>query len=160
MATRVRRRARRGEGERLREEIVDAAAALLLETGSADAVSIRGVAEAVGVTPPSIYMHFSHKDELILEVCERFFSALDAVVEDAITRADGPIEAVKAVARAYIRFGLDHPEQYRLLFMTRTVDLDPDAMRERIMGASGFNRVVHVARACIDAGAFRDGDEY
>ena len=61
-----RTRARRGEGERLREEILDAAERLLIETGNRDAVSIRAVAEAVGVTPPSIYLHFADKTELLI----------------------------------------------------------------------------------------------
>ncbi|MDT5124368.1 MAG: hypothetical protein QOH54_12, partial [Mycobacterium sp.] len=45
-----RRRAPRGSGEHLREEILDATTDLLLETGHAKAVSIRSVALRVGVT--------------------------------------------------------------------------------------------------------------
>ena len=59
-----RRRAPRGSGEQLREEILDATTELLLETGHAKAVSIRSVAQRVGVTPPSIYLHFADKDAL------------------------------------------------------------------------------------------------
>ena len=54
-----RRRARRGEGERLREEILVAARELLAETNDADAVSVRAVAERVGVSTPSIYLHYA-----------------------------------------------------------------------------------------------------
>jgi AcrR family transcriptional regulator len=162
MATRVTRRvrARRGEGERLREEIVAATEGLLISTGSADAVSIRAVAEAVGVTPPSIYMHFAHKEDLILEVCEHIFRALDAVIVEATCGECDPLDEVKAIGRAYIRFGLEHPEQYRLLFMTRTPQLEPDGMRERIEGVSGFSRVVAAAQRCIDEGAFAPGDAF
>jgi AcrR family transcriptional regulator len=161
-ATRVARRARarRGEGERLREEIVNATEQLLITTGDADAVSIRAVAEAVGVTPPSIYIHFAHKEDLILEVCERHFRALDAVIEEATCDECEPLDEVKAIGRAYIGFGLEYPEQYRLLFMTRTITLDPDAMRERIMDVSGFSRVVAATKRCIDEGAFARGDAF
>jgi AcrR family transcriptional regulator len=161
-ATRVSRRARarRGEGERLREEIVAATEELLISTGSADAVSIRAVAEAVGVTPPSIYIHFAHKEALIIEVCERIFQALDAVIEEATCNECEPLEEVKAIGRAYIRFGLDHPEQYRLLFMTRTPELDPELMRERMSEVSGFARVVAATQRCIDEGAFAKGDAF
>jgi AcrR family transcriptional regulator len=55
----------RGEGRRLRGEIMAAAERLLIDTGSQEAVSIRAVADAVGVTPPSIYRHFADKSELI-----------------------------------------------------------------------------------------------
>ena len=161
-ATRVARRvrARRGEGDRLREEIVDATEKLLIETGSVDAVSIRAVAEAVGVTPPSIYIHFARKEDLILEVCERNFRALDAVIELATCDECEPLDEVKAIGRAYIQFGLEHPEQYRLLFMTRTPALDPEDMRERIVGVSGFSRVVEAAQRCIDEGVFAPGDAF
>ena len=45
-------RAKKGEGDKLAEQIIEAATDLLIETGNEDAVSIRGVAERVGVTPP------------------------------------------------------------------------------------------------------------
>jgi AcrR family transcriptional regulator len=70
---RARPRSRRGEGETLREDLLDATELLMIETGSADAVSIRAIADAVGVTPPSIYLHFPDKESLILAVCERHF---------------------------------------------------------------------------------------
>ncbi len=162
MTTRVVRRvrARRGEGERLREEIVAATEKLLIETGSADAVSIRAVAEAVGVTPPSIYIHFAHKEALILEVCERNFRALDAVIEEATCDECAPLDEVREIGRAYVRFGVEHPEQYRLLFMTRTPALDPETMRERITEVSGFGRVIAAAQRCIDEAVFAPGDAF
>ena len=49
-----RSRARRGEGARLREDILAAAEELLLSSGDAGSLSIRAIANAVGVTPPSI----------------------------------------------------------------------------------------------------------
>ena len=124
MVTRVRKRsrARRGEGDRLREEILDATEALLVKTNDLEAVSIRAVATAVGITPPSIYMHFDRKEELILEVCERQFRVLDAFMLEAMEGIDDPVEVVRAMGRAYVRFGLARPEQYRFLFMTRTPD--------------------------------------
>ena len=72
-----RRRAPRGSGEQLRDEILDATTELLLETGHAKAVSIRSVAQRVGVTPPSIYLHFADKDALLDAVCARYFEKLD-----------------------------------------------------------------------------------
>src|SRR5207248_11518684 len=112
-----RTRARRGEGELLRTQILDAAERLLIETGSEEAVSIRRIAEAVGVTPPSIYLHFADKDELIFAVCERQFEALDRVMDEAVVGIEDPLEELYARGKAYVRFGLDHPEEYRILFM-------------------------------------------
>ena len=162
MTTRVqkRSRARRGEGERLREEILDATEALLLKTNDADAVSIRAVADAVGVTPPSIYMHFVHKEELILQVCERQFRVLEEFMVDATAGIDDPIDVLKAMGRAYISFGLGRPEQYRFLFMAPTPEWAAEHMREHINDLSGFSRVVAAVQRCIDDGLFAARDAF
>ncbi len=153
-----RRRARRGEGELLREDILDATKTLLLRAKDVDAVSIRAVAEAVGVTPPSIYMHWTGKEELILEVCGRQFEAFDAFLAQAAEGIDDPVEVVGAMGRAYIRFGLDHPEEYKLLFMSPTPEW---VMQDRkIEDLSGFGRVLAAVQRCIDTGAFRSGDAF
>lgn len=162
MVTKLRRRtrARRGEGERLREEIIDATEALLVRTNDLDAVSIRAVATAVGITAPSIYMHFDHKEDLIFAVCERHFEALDRVIREAGAKEKDPVAAVKAMGRAYVRFGLEHPEQYRFLFMSPTPDWAAQRMEERIDDLSGFGQVVSAVQRCIDEGAFDASDAF
>lgn len=171
MSTRVRRdrgaapsrrrsRARRGEGDRLREEILDATEQLILQTNDADAVSVRAVAESVGVTPPSIYMHFENKEELIVQVCERIFTMLHEVIEDALCDACDPIDEVAAIGNAYVRFGLEHPEQYRVLFMTPTPEWARPHVHESVQKISGFSTLVDTVQRCIDAGAFRAGDAF
>jgi len=148
-----RTRARRGEGELLHTQILDAAERLLIETGSEEAVSIRRIAEAVGVTPPSIYLHFADKDELIFAVCERQFEALDRVMDEAVVGIEDPLEELYARGKAYVRFGLDHPEEYRILFM-RAGSHPPDADDEgRIRRASAFDHLVDAVARCVDAGS-------
>lgn len=156
--TRTRARARRGEGERLREEILEAAARLLAETGDRDAVSIRAVADAVGVTPPSLYLHFADKDELMLAVCAERFRAVDAFVERAVSASDDPEEQLRLRGRAYIRFGLEHPEQYRILFMTRSRSPAAHPPDERLLEASGFTHLVANVERAMEAGAVARAD--
>ncbi len=155
-----RARSRRGEGDRLRNEILDATERLLIATKDLDAVSIRAVAEAVGVTPPSIYLHFTHKEELILEVCERQFEAFNAYIRRAAGDCDDPVECVKAMGRAYINYGLEHPEEYRFLFMSVTPEWAAVRVRERIVGLSGFDALVTAVQRCIDEDAFASGDAF
>jgi len=163
MAHRVRRhalrhRARRGDGELLRDDILRATEKLLLRTKDVDAVSIRAVADEVGVTPPSIYMHFASKEELILGACQRQFEAFDAVVAHATEGVSDPVEALIGMGRAYVRFGLDHPEQYRFLFMSRTPEW---AVRDkRVDDLAGFGRLINVVERCIASGAFAPGDAF
>jgi AcrR family transcriptional regulator len=159
MATRgTRRRARRGEGELLREDILSAAERLLMDTGDQQAVSIRAVADAVGVTPPSIYLHFADKQDLLFAVCERHFQRFDRAVERAAAGAPDPLEALRRRGRAYIQFGLDNPEHYRILFMTKPERQPAMWTPERMASAFAFWNHVGAVQACLDAGLIRSGD--
>jgi len=152
-----RSRSRRGEGETLRADLLAATERLMIETGSAEAVSIRAIADAVGVTPPSIYLHFPDKDSLILAVCERHFETFDSVIEGAGRSTDDPVESLRRRGQAYVRFGLENPEPYRILFMTRN---DSAQQRNVVVGAGAraFQHLVDAVQRCIDAGAFRPVD--
>src|SRR3954464_1810886 len=112
-----RRRAARGSGEQLREEILDATTDLLLETGHAKAVSIRSVAQRVGVTPPSIYLHFADKDALLDAVCARYFERLDEVMQQVAADQPSTIDRLRAQGLAYVRFAMQTPELYRIATM-------------------------------------------
>jgi AcrR family transcriptional regulator len=153
----ARPRSRRGEGETLRDDLLEATERLMIQTGRADAVSIRAIAEAVGVTPPSIYLHFPDKESLIFAVCERHFEVFDSVIEHAGASTDDPVESLRRRGRAYVRFGLENPEPYRILFMTRT---EGAPQREALTGAGAraFQHLVDAVQRGIDTGAFRRVD--
>jgi len=148
----TRLRARRGEGDRLRAEIIDATEQLVTRSGGAEAVSVRAIAEAVGVSPPAIYLHFADKDELIRAVCDRTFAAFDTAIEEAGNSTADPVESLRRRASAYVRFGLERPEQYRILFMSppTTAPLEPD-----MPGADAFQHLVDAVAHAIAAGALR-----
>lgn len=145
-------RARKGEGDRLRGEILQAAERLLIKTGDQDAVSVRAIARAVGVTPPSIYLHFADKSELIFAVCAAHFSALDEAIETAAAGADDPLDELRLRGRAYVQFGIEHPEHYRILFMSKPAET-PAAWSPEVMleNAAFSHHLDAVQRAFPDA---------
>lgn len=156
-----RTRSRRGEGERLRAEILAAAGHLLAETGDEAKVSIRAVADAVGVTAPSIYLHFPDKDALILAVFEETFRIFDDDQEAAAAAFTDPLESLRARGRAYARFGLANPEAYRVLFMTRStrvISLDGESPEASPAGVAALVHFVEAVRRCIDAGVLAPAD--
>jgi AcrR family transcriptional regulator len=155
-----RRRSPRGEGERLRKEILAATQALLLETGDEDAVSIRAIAARVGVTPPSIYLHFADKDELIGAVCESVFADLGAQVEAEVAGIEDPLEALRQRGRAYVAYGVAHPEPYRVVFMTRHDHTREEFENAALPGMETFQSLVANVVACIEAGAIAPGDPF
>lgn len=149
-----RRRLRRGEGALLASDILDAADALLVAGGDEDSVSIRAIAAAVGVSPPSIYLHFPDKTSLLFAVCERHFAALDAAMEAAEASVDDPIEALRERGRAYVRFGIDNPEHYRILFMGAPWAAPATWSDDRLSASAAFNHQVDAVARCVDAGVF------
>ncbi|KKD05921.1 TetR/AcrR family transcriptional regulator [Streptomyces sp. WM6386] len=120
----------RGEGERLRQEILDAATRILEETGREDALSLRGVAREVGISAPSVYLHFKDKTELVATVLDAAYQALaaemSAVGETAAAAGANPWERIRATITAYRRFAIDKPRRYRLMF---SLEYEPESRR-------------------------------
>ena len=120
-----RRRNRRGEGDRLREEIITAASQMIGETGDDSALTLRGVARRVGIAAPSIYRHFTDVDELKMAVVPRAFADFARARDAATPVGDDPAAALLARCRAYIGFALANPGPYRYLFSQHAPTGDP-----------------------------------
>jgi AcrR family transcriptional regulator len=152
-----RARARRGEGERLKQEILSATEQLLAETDDFSKISMRMIAERVGVSPPAIYMHFADKDELLFELCEDRFGEFRKVMQEARSSTDDPVGAVRACGRAYVQFALDHPEHYGVLFLSKT-EFPTDVTVEELNGYRAFLDLVAAVQRAVDEGRYRDVD--
>lgn len=149
--------AKRGEGASTAAAILDAADALLVRSGSEGAVGIRAVAEEVGLTPAAIYRHFPDKDTLLFEVCARRFDRVtEEIARPALASIDDPVEALRRLARAYVRFGVEDPEHYRLMFMRRQDHLPEQYAAERVLETGLFGEVIPVVQRCIDEGLLRE----
>jgi AcrR family transcriptional regulator len=105
---------RRGQGDQLRAELVDAASGLLEQVDGAEALSLRAVARAAGVAPQSVYLHFADKPALIAAVCEARFADLHTTLD--ATPSATPRARLRAMCLAYCDYALANPGQYRVLF--------------------------------------------
>ncbi|WP_031172376.1 TetR/AcrR family transcriptional regulator [Streptosporangium roseum] len=97
-------------------EIVSAARVLLEEEGR-DALTVRALADRLGIRAPSLYKHFSDKAAVEAALMERGLAETGAALHaalDAARHATPPREPIGAVLRAYRRIGLAHPNLYRL----------------------------------------------
>lgn len=109
----------------LRVALVDAAAAIIREE-SASALTLRGVANAVGVSHAAPYRHFSDKASLVAAVAARGIHAMTNAMEDAVAAIDGPgpLERYQAIGIAYVVYAWRHPEHYRVMFDDAVSDRD------------------------------------
>jgi AcrR family transcriptional regulator len=112
-----------GQGERLRLEILEAAARLLSELGGEEGLTIRGVARAAGIAPASIYQHFADKAALVKGLIDYDYQQLTAAMAEADAQcpADAVLDRVRAQMKAYCRFALDSPGHYRLMVNNRPI---------------------------------------
>ncbi|MFG2138037.1 TetR/AcrR family transcriptional regulator [Streptomyces sp. NPDC048650] len=142
----------RGQGERLREELLRATERLLEEVGSEDALSLRAVAREAGVAAPSIYRHFADKTELVWATMEVSYERLGQAMADAAAKApDDPVARLRAQLRAYCRYAIGHPATYRLLYETRQTPVGPERLAGHPAGplVRGFHDAL---TACEEAG--------
>jgi AcrR family transcriptional regulator len=102
------------EKNELRGKILDAARELFVEQGY-DAVTMRKVAERIEYSPTAIYLHFEDKAALLREIVAADFAKLAAQFQK-LARIEDPLERLIRVGRAYVDFGLAHPNHYRLMF--------------------------------------------
>jgi AcrR family transcriptional regulator len=107
---------REREREEVRGRILDAARELFARDGY-EAVTMRKIAEAIEYSPTAIYLHFKDKESLVRELCLADFDSL-AKAFQRIAREPDPLERLRKVGLAYADFALEHPNHYRLMFMT------------------------------------------
>jgi len=153
-------RSPRGEGDSLREELLDAAEALLIEQGSMDDVSIRAIVRAVGVTPPSLYLHFQDKDELFFEVCLRRFADFEQALRQAADGIDDPVDRLHALGQAYIRFGVTRREHYAIIFGPGAQDVVQGRDLQDAPSMRAFILLVTTIQEAIDTGAICSEDAW
>ena len=73
----------RGEGARLRDQLLQATADLLNEFGDADRVSVRAIARRAGVSPTALYLQFPDRDALVAAAVDAGFAAFNTALLDA-----------------------------------------------------------------------------
>jgi AcrR family transcriptional regulator len=146
---------------------VVAAARQLFATHGPEGTAVRAIAAEAGVSPAALYLYFSDKHALMAAVCDSIFADLIAMFADQAdggARAD-PFARLSGFMQAYVRWGLAHPSEYRLLFMIREMH-QPNASSHRgppvpggpQLGPELFAMLVREVEALMAAGHFRRGD--
>lgn len=106
----------------LRRALIDTALAMVTEEGTWN-FTLREVARRAGVSHAAPYNHFEDKSALLAEVAALGFQALSRQMEAAARRAPrSSRQALVGIASAYVRFGVEHPAHYRLMFGPELAD--------------------------------------
>jgi AcrR family transcriptional regulator len=130
---------RRLRGVDRREDILNHAAALFVTHGPAGTTT-RMIAQAVGISQPSLYAHFETKEVLANALSVRSFAVLENRIEALRKAAFSGPERLEAMIRGYIDFALSEPAAYQIAFMIVGAmnNAKPDLF-SRQPGMSSFN---------------------
>jgi len=106
---------REREKREQRQRILDAALTIINKEGFA-ALSMRKLAEQIEYSPASIYLYFENRERIAQELSDAGFEEMLDAISAAISGKKA-VEALHALGSAYIAYGVEHPEIYRLVFM-------------------------------------------
>jgi AcrR family transcriptional regulator len=121
---------------------------------------MRRIAERIGYSPTSIYLHFRDKADLLQCLCKETFSRLTERFHAMDDPSAAPLDRLKKVCRAYIEFGVEHPNHYRATFMMPDHPMDQESDCESVL-AAGMEAYGHFRRniqGCMNAGLFATHD--
>jgi AcrR family transcriptional regulator len=142
-----RQRNPRGQGEKLRDDIIEAASRLLAEPASPP-LTLRAVAREVGVAATSVYLHFADIESLVLAVADRRFSELVKLQDAATSGQATPRERMRAGCLSYCEFGLAHPGHYQVMFISQNASLATIPV-DQMPGYQVFRQLIVEVAGCI-----------
>jgi AcrR family transcriptional regulator len=141
----------------LTREAIVAATRTLVETEGLDAVSLRRVGAALGVTAPALYAHVADKRDLLRSVAA---SALAMLISDfeAIDDPD-PLDRIRRFSRVYIQFAATNPELFKTVFLfPPDLAITTPTGEELPMATLAFRVPLSALTQAMDEGTFRRMD--
>ena len=120
-----RQRTQRGKGGLLKGEVIKAAMRIL-DRAPATELSLRTVAREAGIAAPSIYPHFKDAQTLMTEIVRECWRQLgtEMTLAAEVCAGANPLDTLKAQLAAYVRFAMERPSRYQLLFALPQLEVD------------------------------------
>ncbi|MES2264263.1 MAG: TetR/AcrR family transcriptional regulator [Pseudomonadota bacterium] len=104
----------------LREALIEAACDAVAQQGY-EALSLRALAEVLGVARSAPYRHFPEKNALLAEVAQRGFGQLTQRLNEIAATSFSPRERLIAAGRAFLEFVQRNPQLFRLMYEAQLI---------------------------------------
>lgn len=99
---------------KIKDRIIEEAMMLILEKGF-DNMSLRNLANRVGMSATNLYYYYSGKDEIYLNIQIRGFEMLQEKLEAVPASVTDPHDTLERTLKAYLEFGFDNPDYYQIM---------------------------------------------
>jgi AcrR family transcriptional regulator len=133
-----------------------AAAQELFAAEGIEGISMRKIADRVGVTATALYHHFRDKGAILDALISAGLSVLSEYLEPAL-RAKDPERRLRGLIDAYLRFALEQPKYFDLAFLVPSASTRMSEELDRHNRAT-FKMAIEQVAACMQMGIFRQGD--
>jgi AcrR family transcriptional regulator len=143
----------RGQGDRLREEIISTAVRMLDDLADDEALSMRAVAREVSIAATSVYLHFPDRDALVLAAMQRCHDELVRAGDEAEAAQASPATQLRARILAQAAWAQDHPGLYKVLHESKVNRRIGMPFKEVLVA-----RATKAVQRCMDAGTAPPGD--
>lgn len=145
---------RERDREKMREAILSAAKQLFVKEGF-DNVSMRRIGAAIDYSPAAIYRYFKNKREILSTLRDEGFKRFVKTQEKRRESYPNPLERLKDGGRGYVRFALQEPDYFHLMFCTNCeqVELEGELARSAMQSFELFRSTV---AECVESGCFGD----
>ncbi len=140
----------------LRSKISAAAQELYLKDGI-EGLSMRKVAERVGISAPAIYRHFRNKDELLNEIVVEGLKILESYLQPALETGT-PYERLVRMSDSYLNFAIEQPKYFDFAFLVPSPLIRGVADEISRPDWGTFRLCVEQVAACMDEGVFARDD--
>jgi len=136
-----------------RRLILEAARTMFAREGF-DSTTMRAIADRIGYTATAIYHHFTDKHALMLELCANDFREFGAALR-SIGGITDPVERIRQMGRNCVRFAVEHPEQFRFMFLIDRPMPGPDDVIHLDPGEDGYQFLKRAVVEAMAADRFR-----
>ncbi len=140
----------------MRESILDASLKLFTEEGYEN-VTMRKIADKIEYSVGTLYLYFKDKGEIFFELHSRGFAEFYNK-QLSIQHIKDPIERLKAHGEAYIRFAMEFPEYYDLMFISRVPAKEIEKFEHWEEGERTYEILKLNIRQAMEAGYFKGVD--
>lgn len=154
-------RPKKSEQKDIRPLVLKKAQQLFIKYGY-DNITIRRIAQDVGVSPAAIYLYFKNKDEIMDSLCNEGFRLLYQEQQIAMKAPiSDPLKKLAEMGRRYIRFGMQNKDYYEIMFLMpapeKPKNIGPQ-IEETSYGEKSLGCLRAVIQECFDYGYFKSAD--
>ena len=139
-----------------RQQLLEAARDLYAQHGP-EGLSMRKVAQRVGVSATAIYRHYADKETLVMAVCEEGFRLFELSLMRGM-RAKAPLDRLRMTGQGYLDFALEHPSYYRVMFMAAHPEFKKLQQESALAYSPSFQFLIDRVSECQRAGLLRQED--